>query len=208
MSLVRKPHQGPPSAGERRTKTRTRADLLEGLVHPDPLVRRWSARDLRDEDEVSDALVAQLRRETDPSVREIIVTTLIVKADRTAVDGLAGLLRSEDPAVRNEAVVGLQQMPDEVAPILEGLLVDPDPDVRILTVKVLESLRHPRVEDWLIQVLETDAHVNVCATALDLIVEAGTPRALGAVAAVKARFPHEPYIQYVAQLAEGRLLEP
>jgi len=67
-------------------------------------------------------------------------------------------------------------------------LADPDPDVRIFAVNILESLRHAEVENWLIQVLSEDTHVNVCATAIDLCSEVGTAAAIPALELVKRRF--------------------
>jgi hypothetical protein len=65
-----------------------------------------------------------------------------------------------------------------VVPVLRSLLADPDPDVRIFVVNILDSERHPEVESWLIEVIETRSHVNVCATAVDLLCEVGTEAAI------------------------------
>ncbi len=97
-------------------------------------------------------------------MREVILTTLTRLGDDVAVDGLVLCLRSEDAALRNEAIQAMKELPDEVAQLMSGILADPDPDVRIFAVNVLESLRHPQVEAWLIGVIERDPHVNVCAT--------------------------------------------
>ena len=91
----------------------------------------------------------QLQREEDSSVREIILTTLTQVGDEEAVAGLVNCLRSEDASLRNEAIEAMKLLPDEVAPIMGQLLKDPDPDVRIFAVNILESLRHEKVEEWL-----------------------------------------------------------
>ena len=109
--------------------------------------------------------------------------------------------------MRNEAIEAMKQLPDEVAPIIHGLLADSDPDVRIFAVNILESLRHPDVESWLIEVIETELNVNVCGTALDLLSEVGTDAALEPLARFKARFSDEPYIQFAADLALSRIHE-
>jgi hypothetical protein len=101
----------------------------------------------------------------------------------------------------------MKQLPDEVAPVMRGLLADADPDVRIFTVNVLESLCHPDVESWLIDVITTDQHINVCATAVDLLSEVGTQLALNPLAQLKTRFADEPYIQFAADLALRRIRE-
>ncbi len=145
--------------------------------------------------------------EQDLSVREVILTTLTRLGDATAVAGLVNCLRSEDTALRNEAIEAMKQLPDEVAPIMHGLLTDADPDVRIFSVNVLESLRHPDVETWLIEVIASDLHVNVCATAVDLLSEVGTAAALAPLTQLKARFAAEPYMQFAADLALHRIQE-
>jgi HEAT repeat protein len=192
---------------EERKQTRELPVLLAGLENDNPTARRWSARDLVNCQDCSAALVDRLKREQDVSVREVILTTLTRLGDSTAVAGLVDCLRSEDPAVRNEAIEAMKQLPDEMASTMEGLLLDPDPDVRIFSVNVLESLRHPNVERWLIEVIETDAHVNVCATAVDLLSEVGSQAALDPLARLKARFADEPYIQFAADLALRRIHE-
>lgn len=190
-----------------RKQTRACPDLLMGLEDDNTTTRRWAARDLVNCSDVAAALVARLKREDDLSVREVILTTLTRLGDSLAVAGLIDCLRSEDVALRNEAIEAMKQLPDEVAPIMQGLLADHDPDVRIFAVNVLESLRHPGVESWLIDVIETDNHVNVCATAVDLLSEVGTQAALQPLARLKARFAEEPYVQFAADLALRRIHE-
>jgi HEAT repeat protein len=196
-----------PVVQEDRKQTRGCPDLLAGLEDDNPTTRRWAARDLVNCQDVASALVDRLKREGSLSVREVILTTLTRLGDSKAVAGLVDCLRSEDAALRNEAIEAMKQLPDEVAPIMQGLLADDDPDVRIFAVNILESLRHPDVESWLIEVIETDAHVNVCATALDLLSEVGTAWALEPLARLKARFADEPYIQFAADLALRRIHE-
>jgi hypothetical protein len=85
------------------------------------------------------------------------------------------------------------------------LLSDPDPDVRIFVVNILNSEHYPDVEQWLIEVIERDAHVNVCATAVDLLCEVGTEASIDPLLHLKARFAHEAYIQFAANLALKRI---
>jgi HEAT repeat protein len=179
--------------------------LLRLLSNDNPTTRRWAVKDLVDCHDVSGALVWQLRQEEDASVREIILTTLTLRADNLAVAGLVECLRSEDASLRNEAIEAMKMLPDEVAPIMGGLLTDPDPDVRIFAVNVLESLRHELVEKWLNDVIAHDPHVNVCATAVDLLGEVGTNYSREALENLKTRFPDEPYIRFAADIALKRI---
>jgi hypothetical protein len=195
----------PRAADEDRAVPRDVSGLLESLEASDASERRWAARDLAGRASASAALVQRLKVEEDVSVRAVILTSLTRTADPTAVTGLVACLRTEDANLRNEAIEAMQALPGQVAPIMQGLLADADPDVRIFAVNVLESLRHPQVEGWLIGVIERDECVNVCGTALDLLVEVGTAAAREPLERLKARFAAEPYIQFAADLALQRL---
>ncbi|KIH77221.1 HEAT repeat-containing protein [Geoalkalibacter ferrihydriticus] len=188
-----------------RKHDRDCANLVLQLSDPSPTARRWAARDLADCPDSSGALVEQLQREQDSSVRGIILTTLTHLGDEEAVSGLVNCLRSEDASLRNEAIEAMKFLPSEVAPIMGQLLKDPDPDVRIFAVNVLESLRHEQVEEWLREVIEHDAHVNVCASAVDLLGEVGSTYSWEALENLKVRFPDEPFISFAADLALKRI---
>jgi HEAT repeat protein len=193
------------ASSDERQRPRDLPGLLAALTDPDPLARRWAARDLAGQPEASGALVERLAVESEPSVIEVILTSLTRIGDERAVAGLTDCLRSDNTMLRNAAIEAMKQLPDEVAPWMGRLLVDPDPDVRIFAVNVLESLRHPQVEEWLIRVIAEDAHVNVCATAVDLLGEVGSENAVPALHALKDRFGDEPYIQFAADLALKRV---
>ena len=181
--------------------------LVAELEHETSSARRWAARDLAEHTHASVPLIDRLKREDDASVREAILTSLTRLGDQAAVTGLVECLRSEDAALRNEVIEAMKQLPDEVAPIMGSLLRDADADVRIFAVNILESLRHPRVEEWLIDVIEQDPHVNVCATAVDLLGEVGSTAARQALEQLTIRFPGEPYIRFAAELALKRINE-
>jgi HEAT repeat protein len=190
---------------DQRRNVRDCVGLVRQLADPSPAARRWAVRDLAGCPDSSAALVDRLQHEQESSVREIILTTLTQLGDEQAVTGLAQFLRSEDVALRNEAIEAMKLLPDEVAPIMGKLLKDPDPDVRIFAVNVLESLRHRQVEEWLTEVIREDPHVNVCATAVDLLGEVGSSYSRGALEQLKVRFPDEPYISFAADLALKRI---
>ena len=200
-----KQQPGKPLQQDERKQKRNCADLLRQLDDPTPAARRWAVRDLAGCPGSSQALVGLLRHEQDSSVREIILTILTQLGDEAAVVGLVSYLRSEDVTLRNEAVEAMKSLPDEVAPIMGALLKDPDPDVRIFAVNILESLRHDQVEEWLREVILQDPHVNVCATAVDLLGEVGTSYSREALENLRVRFPDEPYISFATDLALKRI---
>lgn len=204
MGLKKNP-AGVTTATDERQHPRDLPGLIESLRDPDPLARRWAARDLGGRHDASPALVERLGIETESSVLDVIVTSLTLNGDECAVAGLTDCLRSDNAMLRNAAIEAMKQLPDEVAPWMSRLLEDPDPDVRIFAVNVLESLRHPQVEAWLIRVIAEDSHINVCATAVDLLGEVGTEQAVPALHALKERFSEDPYIQFAANLALKRV---
>jgi HEAT repeat protein len=204
MAFVKRP----PTDSERsdeRDLSRDLSGLLVSLKDADPSKRRWAARDLVQYPTAALTLTAQLLVETDLAVRKAILLTLTQVGSREAIDGLVNCLRSEDVALRNEAIEAMTLMPNEVAPLMNSLLRDPDPDVRIFSVNVLESLKHPHVEQWLIDVISNDGHINVCATAVDLLVEVGTAASIVPLQHLKEQFSHEPYIAFAADLAIKRI---
>ena len=206
MAFIKKQKAQAVEEDERKL-SRDCANLERELENADPMARRWAARDLTDCPDASAALVNRLQREDDVSVREVILTTLTSLGDEVAVFGLVDCLRGEGVSLRNEAIEAMKQLPDEVAPIMRGLLADADPDVRIFAVNILESLRHPEVEAWLITVIDSDPHLNVCATAVDLLGEVGSAAAREPLLNLKARYADEPYIQFAADLALKRITE-
>jgi len=130
----------------------------------------------------------RLRREPDTAVREVILTTLVRLNDPSATGEMAECLRSEDAALRNEVIESIGLMPCDVSHVLRSLLADADPDVRIFAVNILDTRRQPDVESWLIDVIERDAHLNVCATAVDVLCEAGSESSVEPLLRLKDRF--------------------
>jgi HEAT repeat protein len=190
---------------DRRSRPRDYAGLIAALSDSNPMARRWAARDLAEFADAAAALAERLEKETEATVREAILSSLAMIGNPIAVGGLVRCLRSEDAALRNGAIEALKNLPEAVAPIMDSLLADTDPDVRIFAVNILESLRHPDIEKWLIKVIHEDVHVNVCATAADLLSEVGTEAAIDPLEALKQRFPDEPYIAFVSDLALQRI---
>jgi HEAT repeat protein len=171
------------------------------------MVRRHAAQKLNTYSDAATVLISRLKREENTAVREAILNSLLRLHDPSIGNSLVDCLRSEDAALRNDVIEAFKQLGDEVSPILRSLLDDPDPDVRIFVINILNSEHYPDVEQWLIKVIEQDAHVNVCATAVDLLCEVGTEPAIDPLLRLKARFVHETYIQFAADLALKRIRE-
>jgi len=139
-------------------------------------------------------------------VREAILTSLTRIKSPIVVAGLAECLRSEDAALRNDAIDAIKNLPQEmVMPIISNMLSDSNPDIRIFAINILESIQHPDLEKWLIEIISKDSHVNVCATAVDLLAEVGTEAAISALKNLKERFLDEPFIAFSVDMALRRI---
>ncbi|GJE27664.1 HEAT repeat domain-containing protein [Methylobacterium organophilum] len=183
-------------------------DPRAALGAPAAAVRREAARRLAaDPDTVGaiDALAAQLAREPETSVREAILAALGRIGTAEAAEHLFGLLGSEDVWLRNAAIETLQMMEAGMLGALERGLDHPDSDRRIFAVNVLVSLRHPQAATLALRALARDPHVNVCAAALDVLAEIGTPEMIPEIEAVVARFPDEPFLRFAAKAAQRRI---
>lgn len=175
------------------------------LADGDATIRRRAARLLGERRAGAELLCARLACEDDAAVREAIAAALLRQPDPAVARRLAGLLHSEEAAVRNQAIELLAAMPQAVAPLIEDILADPESDVRILGINVLASLPHPQVPNWLVAVIERDSHVNVCAAAVDVLAEVGAPDAVPALRRLAGRFPGEVFLQFSIQVAIDRI---
>jgi len=95
---------------EEREQERDCAVLIRQLADSNPTVRRWAARDLLECPDFAGVLVDHLHLEKDPSVRDVIFTTLTNLGNEIAVLGLVPCLRSEDISLRNEAIEAMKRL--------------------------------------------------------------------------------------------------
>jgi HEAT repeat protein len=201
MALVKSSGNGPLPV----EAARDLATLLTDLAAEQPSARRAAVRGLADHPEAVIDLCDRLELETSPSVRAVLFTTLIQLQSPGVAARLADLLRSDDVPLRNAAIEALQEMPDAVAPHFERLLTDEDSDVRIFTVNILATLRHARASEWLAEVIRADAHVNVCAAAVDGLTEVGGPDVLPDLEDLRHRFAGNPFMEFAIDAAMRRI---
>jgi len=205
MGLRKTSAQEPLHQVVEREHPRDLPGLLTQLRSGDADQRRWAARDLARRADAAVALGEAVVAERDPTVRDAIFVSLSGIASETAAAALLPLLRSDDPALRNGAIEALTGMPLAVAPRVQALLHDADPDVRIFTVNMLGDLRHEQVVPWLLQVLQQDDAVNVVAAAYEVLAEVGAPDHIPALRAAQARFADDPFIGFAADMAIERI---
>ncbi|BEV15369.1 HEAT repeat domain-containing protein [Herbaspirillum sp. DW155] len=182
-----------------------RATALASLQAADPALRRSAAQTLAGQPEAVPVIIDALERESSLAVRTALLDSLAATPGDEAVQALAGCLRSEDAWLRNAAIDLLRGMPEQVAPVIAHMLIDPETDIRILAVGILDTLRHARVEEWLLQLIDAETDVNVCGAALEVLTTIGTPSAIGPVTTLMRRFADEPYITFAGRLLLNRL---
>lgn len=202
MGLIK----GKERSGERRElrgRDRSKDELLEQLGDAQALERRWAARDLAEYADAIPVLCECLETERDEAVRAAILTTLLKQRSPEVAARLSGLLSSEDAALRSAVMDILTEMPEQLESLVDPLLRQEDPDLRIMVVTVVSRLANPRVPDWLLNVVQRDAHPNVVAAALEGLGECGTMEMIALIQKVTTRFPGNSYLAFAADAAVG-----
>jgi HEAT repeat protein len=150
-------------------------------------------------------LLARLHDAQSAPTRSALLEALVARRSAVEVQGLLKLLRTQNGFLRIAVVEALQQMPELVHGEIDALLRDEDPEVRIFTIALLETLDHPAIRRWLLAVLEQDANPHVCAAAIDLLGEVGDHSAVAPLRAVKARFPGVGVVAFAVDVALGQI---
>lgn len=192
---------------ERRSHSRDLQQLSTRLHEGAAGERRWAARDLADYPAAADLLCIRLAMETNPTVREVILNSLIVLASAQVADGLLPLLRSDDAGLRNGVIEVLQQMPEATAPRLRNLMDDPDPGIRIFAIDILRNVSHPEIPIWLSEHIEHETDINVVGNAIDCLAEVGMAELIPKLKHLKQRFAGQPYIQLAIDTTITRISE-
>ncbi len=178
--------------------------LLADLAKPDTQARRTAARWLGHHPEAAGALCGAVANEANESVRVAIFTALIKLGTKDAAAGLIKLLPSEDVGLRNGAIEALKTMPNSSAECISEIFMS-STDVRIFGVEIIGALQHPDRQSWLLQVLEADSERNVCAAAVEALLDCGTREAIVPLQHLLARFPDEPFLEFSIGAALDRI---
>jgi HEAT repeat protein len=183
----------------------TREQLLAALSGLDVDGRRHAARALSRDPDAAAALAARLENETEPEVRDALFGSLVEIGGTRIAELVAPLLRSSDAGLRGGAVEALKHLRDFAVPVLDALLGDSDPDVRILAVEVTRAWPGKLAVPRLRQVIEHDPHLNVCGAAVDVATEVGTGELVAALSQLPARFADEPFLLFAVGVACSRI---
>jgi len=175
------------------------------LDSPDADNRWTAARALAGQADAVPALAVALAREPIPRVREAMMTALIRIGNAASIEVLLPYLRSQDAGVRAAAIEALQALPDAIAPFMTPLLSDGDSDVRLLATELARNMEASEATRLLCELIEREQHPNVCAAAIDVLTEVGTPDALPVLERCSARFASTPFLPFAASVAMSRI---
>lgn len=183
----------------------TVATAMGLLTAPDAQDRRRAALALDGCAKAHLTLAERLLEETDPAVRAALLSGLSTTENPEVVDHLITILRGEDASQRSEVVGLLQNRGELVAARIKDLLVDDDPDLRIMAIDILRLLPHEDAPRWLREHLAEETHANVVGVAVDRLAEIGGAADLPVLRAVAQRFASDPYLSFATDLVIKRI---
>jgi HEAT repeat protein len=198
MPLVKGSSKGQVSSGDSKSH--------QAALESSDAESRWmAARALAGHADSVPALAAALGRETTPRVREAIMTALIGIGNAASVSAILPYLRSQDAGVRAAAIEALQALPAAIAPFIALLFNDGDSDVRLLATELVRNMKASEATRLLCDLIEREQHPNVCASAIDVLTEVGTPEALPALEKCAVRFAATPFLPFAISVAIARI---
>src|ERR1019366_4554998 len=118
-------------------------EFMEKLDCPDEAERTYAAEDIGylNAPEGVPPLLEHLGKESSRAVRDAIFQALTrIDAD-AAIEGSIGLLESDDPQIRNQAVEVLRSKGAASVPFLNAVMREGDKDVRKLVLDVLSGIQ-------------------------------------------------------------------
>lgn len=199
MPLVRKPTS---TAEPRAPDERKPAELLATGSDEE----RWiAARSAAEIPEGLSLLTHALSVERVPRVREAMFTALAKIATPESASAALPFLRSDDAALRTQALDALRAMPAAAAEHLSQLLHDSDPDVRLLACEIARALPAGDASRILGELIERETNSNVCSAAIEVLAETGDLASLPILARCAARFPDDPFLTFAVKAASGRI---
>ncbi len=167
---------------------------------------RWqAARRLAEFADAVPELARQLGEEPDERVREAILTSLAQINNGESFDAILGYLRVDDAALRTAALDALKLMPDVAGVRLDALLRDPDSDVRVLACDLARVAAPALAQKSLAKVLAIEPEINVCAAAIELLAEIGTPEILPELQRCADRFG-APFLHFSVRMAKDQII--
>ena len=175
------------------------------LTNADADTRWKAARALAGQANAVPDLAAALAIEPVQRVREAIMTALLRVGDEASVKAMLPHLRAEDAGLRAAAIEALQGLPEAVGPFMQTLFADADSDVRLLATELARNMPEAEATRLLCALIEHEQHPNVCAAAIDVLTEVGTPDAIPLLEKCAARFAATPFLPFAVSVAIARI---
>ena len=167
---------------------------------------RWAAaRSVAEVPGGVQALGDALSRERNLRVREAIFTSLARIGTAQSVELVLPFLRSDDAPLRTGALDALRTMKGGVEPYMPQLLHDHDADVRLLACELARNLPSEAAAGLLCALLDSELEPNVCASAVEVLAEAGGPEALPVLARCADRFRGTPFLEFSIKVTADRI---
>jgi len=142
-----------------------------------------------------------LSSNSDPFAREAALTGLARIGGDEAIRALVGLLGTDDARLRNAIIETLPSLGEQVIELVTPMLCDADPNVRVYALTALQPIASSRAAELALRVALADPHINVCAAAVEVVAESGTPEMASALQSVPARFPDHPFLRFAVRAA-------
>jgi HEAT repeat protein len=133
------------------------------------------------------------------------MTALMRTGDAASIEAILPYLRSQEAGFRAAAIEALQALPSAMVPFMEPLFRDPDSDVRLLATELARNMNASEATRLLCGLIEREQHPNVCAAAIDVLTEVGTPEALPVLKKCAVRFAATPFLPFAISMAITRI---
>jgi HEAT repeat protein len=195
----------PPAVTTAKTRPPSRKVQLQRLADGNPDERRGAARALASDPKALPSLGACITRETDPSVRSALFTSISEIGGPAAATLVAPLVDSADTAVRWLAIGTLKRLGPDAEAALDTLLNHPDADVRLLAIEVTRAWAPEQAAPRLLRIIEADQSANVCVAAVDVATEVGTTVLLEPLQSLRLRFAGQDFLAFAIDVAFDRI---
>ena len=166
---------------------------------------RWAAARAACDPDAIPSLGEALAHERDARVREAIFTALARIGTRESANVVLPYLRLDDANTRTGAMDALRAMSHACQPYLQGLLADPDPDVRLLACDLVRDAGGADGQRWLCALIDAEPQANVCAAAVEALGEIADATAAPSLSRCAERFPGDPFLGFAIKVVVDRL---
>jgi hypothetical protein len=118
---------------------------------------------------------------------------------------LLKLLKSDNAYLRNIVIGYLREQGEKIENYVRKLLKDPDKDVRIFAVNILQDAGIENAREIIREFIQEEREINPLMTAVECLGEIGSEEDIPLLEKVKERFPNEPFVSFAVDNAIKRL---